>query len=531
MAFGANGAMWASLDRNNGEVWHSTNSGTVWTLRNATTNYLCESDLAHCQGGYDNTIWASPDDPNLVVVGGIYLWRSLDSGFTFTQINDNDAWYAGLSAHTDEHAIVAPPSYGPSDHRLFFGNDGGIQSTIDIYSAGQTFGWINRVNNLVITQFYGGAVDPLGMFVLGGAQDVGTSQYRPSEGPNAWLHPLGADGGRCAINYNNPAIQYAEFQRLHLKKSTDFGLTFSAATTGLVDAQSDNLAQFIGAFVMDPSDPNNLAAGATSIWYTTTAADFWFPIRGPVSGSPKCNTLRIAATNSNRIWVGYTDGRVSRTTTDLTSWTDVNGNGPTPLPSRSINDIAINPTNSNEVFVAIGGYVNDSVWYTNDNGASWQQRTGSGDNILPPAHVNTLSIHPLNTNWIYVGTDLGIYASEDKGLTWNRTPRYSNVDNDGPVNTEVAELFWQGDDYLLAASYGRGMWRTRPFVVVHVDEANAGIEDGSAAHPFNTVQEGIAAAGNGTTISIRAGDYHESGTTRFSKRGRVVAASGSVRIH
>jgi photosystem II stability/assembly factor-like uncharacterized protein len=530
MAFGANNVMWASLDRNNGEVWASFDGGTTWVLRNTGLNYLCKPDNPDtCQGMYDNAIWASFDDPALVVIGGAELWRSTSYGLTFTQINNGAHYFDGTSAHGDQHAIVPPPDYGPSNRRLYFGNDGGVQSNANIYTADQDFGWTNHANHLGITQFYGGATEPSGSYVIGGTQDVGTNRYTPSGGPSAWTHVIDSDGGHCAINYLNPVFQFGEIQHLGFKRSLDFGQTFSPATTGLTEAGDENLAPFVAPFAIDPTDPTKLVAGATSVWHTSDSATSWNAIRGPTSGSPKCRAVAIAATNSNRVWVGYSDGRVSRTTNGLTNWIDLDDNG--PLPDRTVTYIAINPNDASEVFVTFGGYRTDTVWYTNDAGAAWQLRTGSGDNTLPAVQVNTITYHPLNTNWIYVGTDLGVYASEDKGLTWNRTPRFGNVDNDGPVNTEAAELFWQGTDYLVAATFGRGMWKTRPMVTVYVDKANNGFEDGSAAHPYNTVQEGIAAAGNGTTISIQAGDYNESGTTTFFKHGRVVATNGIVRIH
>ncbi|MDM7917376.1 MAG: hypothetical protein QUU85_19235 [Candidatus Eisenbacteria bacterium] len=68
------------------------------------------------------------------------------------------------------------------------------------------------------------------------------------------------------------------------------------------------------------------------------------------------------------------------------------------------------------------------------------------------------------------------------------------------------------------------MIRCRPLRTVYVDWNNSGDEDGSLSHPFDTVQEGIDAAGHGTTISIETGTYTESPT--FDKRGRVVARNG-----
>ena len=115
--------------------------------------------------------------------------------------------------------------------------------------------------------------------------------------------------------------------------------------------------------------------------------------------------------------------------------------------------------------MTIGGYQTDTVWRTTNGGTTWSQRTGSGENALPAIQVNTIRIHPSNRNWIYVDTDLGVYASEDKGASWSRTPRRG--DHEGPANTETAELFWQGDT-LVAATHGRGMYRTRPLSIVYV---------------------------------------------------------------
>jgi hypothetical protein len=63
-----------------------------------------------------------------------------------------------------------------------------------------------------------------------------------------------------------------------------------------------------------------------------------------------------------------------------------------------------------------------------------------------------------------------------------------------------------------------------------VDWTHTGYEDGSSAFPFDTVQEGIDAAGNGTNMIISVGDYDETGVTRFEKRGQVNATGGEVII-
>jgi hypothetical protein len=56
--------------------------------------------------------------------------------------------------------------------------------------------------------------------------------------------------------------------------------------------------------------------------------------------------------------------------------------------------------------------------------------------------------------------------------------------------------------------------------VVYVDWSNTGTEDGSLAHPFNTVTEGAYRAAPGATVSIESGNYSE--TLVISHTGYLV---------
>ena len=307
--------------------------------------------------------------------------------------------------------------------------------------------------------------------------------------------------------------------------------TYSSSTNGLNDAGNDGLCLFIAPFSMDPNDPARLVAGGASIYLTTDNADHWNSIRNNVGW--KCSAIDIDHNNNDIIWVGYGNGEVSKSSYNGASydWERLDNNG-VGLPERYVTDIAINPNNSNEVYVTFGGYNNDDVWYTNDGGLSWQNRSGIAPNDLPALQVNTVRVHPHNSNWVYIGTDLGVFASEDKGQHWNVTTNniYGGV-NDGPVNTEVSELFWQGDEFLIAATHGRGMFRTAsPVYKIYVDKNAAAGGDGTQAHPFQTVAEATDVAGPGSRIYIQTGTYDENGNILFHNRGFVYPVDGSVII-
>ncbi len=530
VAHGPGGVLFASLDRSGGEVWRSTNQGASWFPRSVGRGYLCreQDPLDGCQGGYDNMIWVSPSDANVVVVGGIDIYRSTDAGLSFAKISNWTQFHLGTSAHADQHLMRAHPNFnGVTNKTVFVANDGGIQTTSDIMGAFPAgTGWTSLASQLGITQFVAGAVAADGSVAIGGAQDNGILRYRPGDGANAWLQCANCtgDGMAAAINPLNSLEIHASTQNLSLKRSIDQGNVYLPNTNGCSDCGDDAQTRFKAPFALAPSNPSTLVAGGRTIWRTTNSGANWSSVRAPLSGDLPCSAVAIAPQNSSRAWLGYTGGTVSRNTTSAGLWTDVTGVG---MPGTTVTDIAIAPSNQSEVFVTVGGSDGESVWYTPDDGATWQLRQGTGANTLPNVQVNTIAIHPLNPQWVYVGTDIGVFSSEDKGITWSRTPRYPG--NEGPVNVAVDDLMWQGTQYLIAATHGRGMFRCSPLPIVYVDLANGGPEDGTVADPWNTVGEAESNRGPGATISVEAGTYGESSLV-LDKRGTFVAPSGLVRI-
>jgi Sortilin, neurotensin receptor 3, len=519
VSFGRGDTMYVSMDRSGGQLWRSTNAGTTWSLRNSGTNYFMNSSGS--QGWYDNAVWVDPTNSNMVIVGGIDLWRSTNGGTTFSKISDWNKYHTGLSAHADQHAIVHHPGYnGSTNRQVFFGNDGGIQRATNVSTVDDSTGWTNLANGLGITQFYGGAASADGSVILGGAQDNDKLRYNGGS-TSSWVQVETGDGGYCAIDFTNSSVLYGERQYLSIRKSTNGGASYFNATSGLVDAGS-NASPFIAPFAMDPFNNNTLFAGSYRVWKTTNGAASWTLARDSIPGLFYVSAVAVF---SSEIWVGYTDGTVSFSTNGGTAWANVDGGAP-GLPNRRVTDIAISPYFAGHAVVTFSGYESDNVWVTTNYGGSWIRRTGTAPDTLPALQVNTVTYHPASPNWLYIGTDLGILATETFGVTWNTTPAYDG--NDGPVNVEVDDLFWYGER-MVAATHGRGMYRSRPLDVVYVDQANNGSEDGSVENPYNTVGEGVGAAGNGTTVSIRSATY-TAGAILLNKRGTIAATGGTVII-
>lgn len=492
-------------------IYESRDSGQTWAPI-LTTN----------ADNWSNALWAAPNDTNLIVFGGFGDLRRSTNGTTSTWISDWTLYNAGLSAHGDQHAVVPHPGYnGTTNRTVFVANDGGVQKVNDILTVTTNSGWTNLANGLGCSQFFTGAVSPDGGIVMGGIQDMGTGMRGPGAGSLEWTMPGGGDGFHCAVDYLNTQRRYHSAQFLDIWRTTNGGASWSPATSGLVD--HDSLwCDFAAPYEMSPHHPQTLVAGGASLWRTTNGAASWTPFRGRLSGGPYCTAIAFAASNTNVVYAGYDNGILSVTSDGGLSWHDhlVPGN-------RRITDIAVNPAVWTEVFVSINGTSNNNLLHTIDAGENWDVRNGSGPTGLPTIAVNTVTFHPLQPNWVYVGTDIGVFASENKGLDWSVTRAGTN--SEGPNNVEVDDLVWQGDTHLLAATHGRGMYRCAPLPIVYVDKLYVGPEDGSETRPYNTVAEAVAAYGPGAIVQIKNGTYPEPPLV-IDKRGVVRASNGAVRI-
>lgn len=484
--------VYASIDSGDGQLHRSTNGGESFALRHSTTPYLSG------QGWYNNAIWAGdPTRPNLVVVGGLDLYRSTDGGQTLTQISV--WWQAPASAHADNHVIVAHPNYDGTTNRIVYvGNDGGIYRSDDIIVADETAGWVALNNSYGVTQFYGAAGNVATGRIVGGTQDNGTILYRPppgaNTGPLGYTAMFGGDGGYSAADPDNPNFMYGEYVYLQIHRSVNGGESSDYIHAGIADAGKSDRALFIAPFILDPENPNTMLAGGASLWRSKNvqaSTPNWRRVKAAAGGLISAIEARAATMGggaSDVVWVGYTDGRIEKSTNatqDQPAWQRVDENGANPLPNRMVTRLRIDPTKPTTAYVAFGGYQAGNLWKTADGGQSWQRI----DATLPEVTVYDLTVHPRDTRLLYAATEVGVFASADEGQTWWPT-------NQGPANVSVSELFWM-EEKLIAVTHGRGIfWIDLGQSAVETSDASPATAEPAAARslaapaPRETPKEG-----------------------------------------
>ena len=454
-ATGSPSTVYAAVSQNNRiTIYRSTDGGKNYTLRTTGSGISTWSR-------YNTMLWVDPADASAIILGGVYMYKSLNGGISFTTTGQ---------AHADYHVVEPHPGYnGTTNQTVFIGNDGGIHRTTNFRDANVgNISWTELNNNLGITQFYGAAMGPDGV-VIGGTQDNGTLRF--NGGTDSWDRPIGGDGGYSAADHTDPDYLYGERQNMRIYRSSNGGNSFTqiANSTNIPDTPN-----FIPYFRLDPNDANRMYIAAGGLWRTDNVkapTPVFTQVKAPVtcatggSGNPPpggndhfnddphCNISNIAIVegNPNIVWVGHNDGLIFKST-DATSatptWTQVSN---ATLPHRWVGSLAIDPRNTDRVYACFLGYEPDNVWVTEDGGATWNLRTGTGVTALPSAPANWITLHPLLSSHVFVGTDIGLFYSRDDGATWETT-------TEGSKTSPVAELQWKNRDTLIVTTHGRGIY-------------------------------------------------------------------------
>jgi len=234
-------------------------------------------------------------------------------------------------------------------------------------------------------------------------------------------------------------------------KSTDGGETWKSIKEGIID-DSD-----IFAIDIDPRDPNHIIASACSgIYETKTAGDNWRKVQGIPSQSRRTRAIMQHPSVPGLVFAGTTEGFWrSDKGGDADSWMV------TTSRQLEINSIAVHPSRPDVVYIGTNNYgvmvSNDGgktftptnggfsgrfanailadreipnrvyastintatgggfLFVSNDNGETWKPSMRS-----MPSRLITYAIvqDTRDANVLYLGTNLGVYRSTDRGTSW-----------------------------------------------------------------------------------------------------------------
>ena len=454
--------VYALIEAKEGMLWQSLDLGEHW-------QEVSDSHTLNVRPFYFSRFVVSPDNENKLYFLSFLLTESTDGGKTTKSI--------GQGVHVDHHDIWIDPV---DPNRIIEGNDGGVYLSVD---GGKSWRFLN---NLPIEQYYQIATDnDIPYHVGGGLQDnnawYGTSMtlHGREIGGCDWFTVAGGDGEYVVPAPSDPNIVYAESQDGFLRRVN--------LKTGL--------AKYIRPYLYDASDmapkdlkyrfnwttpiavsytnPDVVYVGANVLFKTTDGGDHWTvispdltrndkskqeisggPVEYDISGAENYDTILsigISPLDSNVIWVGTDDGLVQVTKDGGKSWTNVSGNLHNVPEWGRIYQIEPSPFDPAKCYITVDLHELDNnrpyVFKTDNFGKSWT----SISNGLPdtdPAHV--IREDPNKKGFLVVGTETGLYYSNDDGNTWNKLRS-----NFPTVSVYDIKFVKQSHD-LVIATHGRG---------------------------------------------------------------------------
>jgi photosystem II stability/assembly factor-like uncharacterized protein len=427
-------------------------------------------------GWYNNVIAVDPLDPDRVWAAGVDWLRSDDGGRTWGLASFmTGPPGAATGVHVDQHAIVFHPDYNGDDNQIaIVANDGGLARTLN--ARGRTSSgaraacaanisaldirWESLNHGYGVTQFYHGLPFASGESYFGGSQDNSTLVGSDQMGPDGWRSVIGGDGGYVAFSPANPRIMYGETQWANVVRSVDGGGRFTSATLGLDPIRSSGLEPdanylFVSPFVMDPSEPNRLWLGGEYLYRTSDGAALWTKVSTAMPDGGLVSTIAISPTNPNRVGAGTNKGDVvsSRAALSATASTEWEVTRPR---DGWITSVAFDPANATTIYATYGNFGAAHIFRTIDDGATWKALDGTDGDRFPDIPVHCIVIDPDDPDRLYVGSDLGVFVSIDRGATW-----MVEETGFGPAVTEWLALGRDGSGRkrLFAFTHGRGAWR------------------------------------------------------------------------
>lgn len=154
------------------------------------------------------------------------------------------------------------------------------------------------------------------------------------------------------------------------------------------------------------------------------------------------------------------------------------------VPNRYIAGIAIDPKDSNHVFLAINGFSRrftegpgagvGHVYESTDGGTTWNDASAN----LPDVPANSIKV--ISTGALVLGTDLGVFYRSP--VTTDTTPSWQVLGNGLPLTVVMDVELDHSEVYV--GTHGRGIWQ----VALPTDGGESPYAPAAASNAGSTVQ-------------------------------------------
>jgi photosystem II stability/assembly factor-like uncharacterized protein len=453
-------------DGGNSGVYRSDDGGDNWMLVNRDPRLLSRA-------WYFNSITADPNDPDVLYVPNVALYKLSDGGKTLTIVR-------GAPGGDDYHQLWIDPA---DSRHMALASDQGASVSLD---GGLTWSsWYNQPT----AQFYHVVTDnDFPYHVYGAQQDSGTaataSQTAHGEiDARDWFTVGGSESGYIAPDPKDSNIFYvsgtfgtvSRFDRRTMQSQNIAPWPMPAGVAEEI-SQKKYRDPWTPVLVFSPAQSNALYLGTQYVMRTLDGGLHWQTISPDLTGAKKGPQTKAAQTESEgpvtienaeergygvvytiapsplsaaEIWAGSDTGLIHLTRDGGKSWPDVT---PPGLSAWSkITQIEVSHFTAGVAYAAVDRHRLDDMhpylYRTRDFGKTWKPIV---DGIAENAFLNAIREDPKRKGLLFSGTEFGVYVSFDDGDHWQ------GLQLNLPV-TSIRDLVIHGDD-LVVATHGRSFW-------------------------------------------------------------------------
>ncbi|GEM_PF-2971263 len=388
------------------------------------------------------TVTIDPVDEAILYTGNSDgLYKSVDSGVSWQRILTGVIpWETAVSPRDHDRLIIGTTT------GLYSSTDGGANWDFDragyifcvkfnplhpdtVIAYDNTAGVLRSTNegmswNLISTQLPAGRnllrIDPATpsrLYALANNASDTNAVYKSTNGGVTWVakHSIDRWMSDIALDQQDPANIWVaadppDFQLgAVLWKSTDFGESWVELR---LPTSAYHYVPYARAVEVDPANGSNILVGIpwVGILRSTDHGASW---SAPHVPGAQLQDFVQYDTTAGYVYTSATAGNLWRVTPGGHDWTRL-----TDSTHSRVEDLAINPRNSQEMYVASSW--NGAVHKSTDGGASWRMTS------LYDLDVNAIAISSASPNVLVAGATnptsvYGVYVSNNSGVTWGRT--------------------------------------------------------------------------------------------------------------
>jgi photosystem II stability/assembly factor-like uncharacterized protein len=502
-----------------GSVWRSDDAGTTWKVVSWDRSLIGRA-------GYYIRMVVNPQNADDIFIMSSSMHRSQDGGKNFSGNGGQFAFTQGQASCGDCHDVWIDPK---DPKRYITVDDGGASINtpngpqgirlpngqmyhvhVDnrvpywIYSNRQDDGTMRGPSTASETTANGclpeNSTMPAGGFGgrgrgFGGGRGRGAAAPAPQDTAcagtgrgrtaptTAWQPDIGGcESGFTIPDPSNADIVYAscygnKVTRWDARTGTARSIEPWMVTLDSPPNEAKYRCHWTSPMAIDPFDTKNVLYGCQVILKTSNGGQSWSEFSPDLSTKDPSRivsngglvgdnlgqyngevvwSIEYSKIKQGLIWAGTNDGKLWYTQDNGAKWNDVTANFKELPVWGAFNQIWPSTFDPAEAYVAISFHLMDDrkpyIYKTTDYGATWKKITGNIPTGHPLDYVLSMSGNPNKKGMLFAGTGRAFYYSLDDGGTWTRL-------KDGlppaPVSWITVESRFHD---VVVSTYGRGLY-------------------------------------------------------------------------